>query len=161
MTKQTNSKQKGFTIIEVVLVLAIAGLIFLMVFIALPALQRGQRDTQRRHDMERVQAAIQNFQSNNRNALPAAMDGAFITKYLTVGGDTFNDPNGDPYRFNTSGGAMPSTTTWNPAAANRTIYWTKGSVCGNTEDTLQTNQGANKIAIQYKLEGGGTACFNN
>ena len=30
--------KKAFTIIEVVLVLAIAGLIFLMVFIALPAL---------------------------------------------------------------------------------------------------------------------------
>ena len=37
---KTPNKQtkKGFTIIEVVLVLAIAGLIFLMVFIALPAL---------------------------------------------------------------------------------------------------------------------------
>ncbi|MCL2869540.1 prepilin-type N-terminal cleavage/methylation domain-containing protein, partial [Candidatus Saccharibacteria bacterium] len=34
--------RQGFTIIEVVLVLAIAGLIFLMVFIALPALQRSQ-----------------------------------------------------------------------------------------------------------------------
>lgn len=39
---------KGFTIIEVVLVLAIAGLIFLAVFLALPALQRNQRDTQRK-----------------------------------------------------------------------------------------------------------------
>ena len=38
------SNTKGLTIIEVVLVLAIAGLIFLMVFIALPALQRNQRD---------------------------------------------------------------------------------------------------------------------
>jgi prepilin-type N-terminal cleavage/methylation domain-containing protein len=37
--------KKGFTIIEVVLVLAIAALIFLMVFSALPALQRNQRDT--------------------------------------------------------------------------------------------------------------------
>lgn len=45
-----NSK-KGFTIIEVVLVLAIGGLIFLMVFIALPALQRSQRDTQRKDDL--------------------------------------------------------------------------------------------------------------
>ena len=42
MTKKDN--KKGFTIIEVVLVLAIAGLIFAMVFIALPALQRSQRD---------------------------------------------------------------------------------------------------------------------
>ncbi len=41
-------KEKGFTIIEVVLVLAIAALIFLMVFIALPALQRNQRDTARK-----------------------------------------------------------------------------------------------------------------
>ena len=44
---------EGFTIIEVVLVLAIAGLIFLMVFLALPALQRSQRDTQRKNDMAR------------------------------------------------------------------------------------------------------------
>ena len=34
-----NRRNKGFTIIEVVLVLAIAGLVFLMVFIALPSLQ--------------------------------------------------------------------------------------------------------------------------
>ena len=40
--------KKGFTIIEIVLVLAIAGLIFLMIFVALPALQRSQRDTQRK-----------------------------------------------------------------------------------------------------------------
>ena len=33
-------RKNGFTIIEVVLVLAIGGLIFLMVFIALPALQQ-------------------------------------------------------------------------------------------------------------------------
>ena len=42
--KQNIKKQlkdaKGFTIIEVALVLAIAGLIFLVVFLALPALQR-------------------------------------------------------------------------------------------------------------------------
>ncbi|PLS80866.1 hypothetical protein CYG49_03830, partial [Candidatus Saccharibacteria bacterium] len=49
-TKKT-SKQSGFTIIEVVLVLAIAALIFLIVFLAVPALQRGQRDTQRRSDV--------------------------------------------------------------------------------------------------------------
>ena len=44
----------GFTIIEVVLVLAIAGLIFLMVFLALPALNRGQRNTQRKRDAAQI-----------------------------------------------------------------------------------------------------------
>jgi len=52
--------KRGFTIIEVVLVLAIAGLIFLMVFIALPALQRNQRDTQRKNDMGRLSTALTN-----------------------------------------------------------------------------------------------------
>lgn len=61
---------KGFTIIEVVLVLAIAGLIFLMVFIALPALNAGQRDTSRRSDVSIVQTAVSNFQSANKNAFP-------------------------------------------------------------------------------------------
>ena len=54
MAKANINSKKGFTIIEVVLVLAIAGLIFLMVFVALPALQRSQRDTARRNDMSRV-----------------------------------------------------------------------------------------------------------
>ena len=62
----------AFTIIEVVLVLAIAGLIFLMVFIALPALQRNQRDTQRKNDIDRFLTAVQNYQSNNKGVVPEA-----------------------------------------------------------------------------------------
>ena len=66
MTKKDN--KKGFTIIEVVLVLAIAGLIFAMVFIALPALQRSQRDQSRKNDASTVAAAITNWNSANRNS---------------------------------------------------------------------------------------------
>ena len=65
MTK--NDNKKGFTIIEVVLVLAIAGLIFAMVFIALPALQRSQRDQSRKNDASVVASAINNWNSANRN----------------------------------------------------------------------------------------------
>ena len=61
-----NQTKKAFTIIEVVLVLAIAGLIFLMVFIALPALQRSQRDTARKNDVALVSSAIKSWRSNNR-----------------------------------------------------------------------------------------------
>lgn len=67
-----NAKQtvKGFTIIEVVLVLAIAGLIFLMVFVALPALQSGQRDTARKNDVSATASAVTNFTNNNRGQFP-------------------------------------------------------------------------------------------
>ena len=71
MTKKHNINSKsGFTIIEVVLVLAIAGLIFLMVFVAFPALQRSQQDTRRTDDMGRVQSALMNWQNNHNNNLP-------------------------------------------------------------------------------------------
>lgn len=62
---QNQQARAGFTIIEVVLVLAIAGLIFLMVFVALPALQRSQRDTARRNDMSRVDTSLVQYQTNH------------------------------------------------------------------------------------------------
>ena len=84
----------AFTIIEVVLVLAIAGLIFLMVFIALPALQRNQRDTQRKNDMSRVVSALTSYRANNRGKLPTngyigtggTSASQLLTKYLRLDG---------------------------------------------------------------------------
>lgn len=153
MNVQQKNKLKGFTIIEVVLVLAIAALIFLMVFIALPALQRSQRDTQRKNDLGRVQTAIQNFQSNNRNRLPTDAEltgGGFISSYLAVGGETFTDPNGNNYDFRAGA---------NPTSFSTNIHFTKNATCNG--ETVSTGQGAQKIALQYKLEGGGIACVNN
>lgn len=70
MPNKLHKSKSGFTIIEVVLVLAIAGLIFLMVFLALPALQRSQRDTQRRNDMARFASQVVQYQTNNRGKVP-------------------------------------------------------------------------------------------
>jgi|GEM_PF-103545 len=78
---------RGFTIIEVILVLAIAGLIFLMIFIGLPMLQRAQRNTQREDDLSRFLSAVTEFQSNNRgrtpfqNATPTSGT-QFINRYI-------------------------------------------------------------------------------
>ena len=65
-----NNSKKGFTIIEVVLVLAIAGLIFLAIFIALPALQRSQRDAQKKQDIAALGAAFIRYLGNNKNQMP-------------------------------------------------------------------------------------------
>jgi len=62
--------QKGFTIIEVLIVLAIAGLIMLIVFLAVPALQRNSRNTQRTNDAALVLAAVSEC-LNNRSGLVA------------------------------------------------------------------------------------------
>src|SRR6476469_2520284 len=73
MFTKLNKRNEGFTIIEVLIVLAIAGLIMLIVFLAVPALQRNSRNTQRRND---VQAALGSFQeviNNNNGKLPATV----------------------------------------------------------------------------------------
>ena len=62
----------GFTIIEVLIVLAIAGLILLVVFLAVPALQRNSRNTQYRTDASRVLAGAHEFINNNASTLPAS-----------------------------------------------------------------------------------------
>jgi len=153
------NKEKGFTIIEVVLVLAIAGLIFLMVFIALPALQRGQRDTQRRNDLSRAQTAVNNYTANNRGALPnPATDANWNTtirdQYLKANGDTFTDPAGVEYGFKL-GSTVPTTFD----GTNPGVYVTTNAACDG--ENVVTGKGATKVALQMKLEGGGIACVNN
>lgn len=106
MSTQIKTK-KGFTIIEVVLVLAIAGLIFMMVFLALPALQRAQRDTQRRDDMARFAAQISQYQTNNRGRVPDndATKGLWVT--TSDNADTESNVKDDGYNSFSS----PSTNT--------------------------------------------------
>ncbi len=74
MNTTKTSQQKGFTIIEVVLVLAIAALIFLMIFVALPALQRGQANSARKNDVGVITAAVNSYKSNNSSSLTNAAD---------------------------------------------------------------------------------------
>ncbi len=69
MKKLQNTQ--GFTIIETSLVLPIAGLILVMAFVALPALQRQTRDAKRKEDAATFMQALTKYQENNRGQLPA------------------------------------------------------------------------------------------
>ena len=83
--------KKGFTIIEVVLVLAIAGLIFLMVFIALPNMQRSQRDTQRRNDYSAFSTAITTYITNNNGKMPTLSSNLDKTMLNSNGTDHYGN----------------------------------------------------------------------
>jgi prepilin-type N-terminal cleavage/methylation domain-containing protein len=145
MNVQKN-KEKGFTIIEVVLVLAIAALIFLMVFIALPALQRSQRDTTRKADVSSVASGVTSFTSNNRGAFPTtatvanyAKDISTNTTSVTVGAATV--------------GAV------SPAAGVVTVYpKSKCGVATTANVTLAAGAGTQFVVVT-KLESGGGQYF--
>jgi len=72
LSKLKKSKSEGFTIIEVMIVLAIAGLILLIVFLAVPALQRNSRNTQRKTDIGRIGSAATTVVANNNGQMPTA-----------------------------------------------------------------------------------------
>ncbi len=156
------NKKKGFTIIEVVLVLAIAGLIFLVVFLAVPALQRGQRDNQRRADLGRMISQVVTWQSNKQGALPtsAEWNTTFKTGYLT-NNQQFKDPStGNDYTI-TEQATLPTTPlgpTSNPGAENMWIY--KSAACGGTNG-VQSNTGSRNFAAIVYQEQGGFTCQSN
>jgi prepilin-type N-terminal cleavage/methylation domain-containing protein len=71
MFKELNKKsklQQGFTIIEVMIVLAIAGLILVVVLIAIP--QRNQRNGARQANLARMISEISNYAGNNNGKIP-------------------------------------------------------------------------------------------
>lgn len=149
----TQQNKKGFTIIEVVLVLAIAGLIFLMVFVALPALQRGQRDSQRRSDISRFMSQINSYQTNNGGRVPSADKdamGKFLNNYMKRGSGEFVDPqSGNNYTVGFSGN--PSTS--------HIIYATQ-TKC-NGEEFTSAGSKKRAVAVRIKLEGSGIYCQDN
>ncbi|MBR2855425.1 type II secretion system protein [Candidatus Saccharibacteria bacterium] len=170
MSQENIKVKKGFTIIEVVLVLAIAGLIFLMVFVALPALQRSQRDTQRRDDMARLITAVQNYMSNNRNRVPttfaASADGKpsdFVNNYLLTNGDTFSDPStGATYTFESSTTNCTSANDGCPQGSTNDdmgiIHVYTNATCDG--ESPKYINGANRLAFTINLEGAGIYCTN-
>ena len=166
--------RRGFTVIEVVLVLAIAGLIFLMIFIALPALQRQARDTQRREDMAKVISAIKKYQTNNRGALPKAENPhdapdvweEALAPYLPEG---FVDPSGSPYGYNyvidcvkEDCAELPQemrnmeNQVFQGETSYNGIVIVVGAKCDGSDAVKTAN--ARKVAVVYKLEGGGKYC---
>lgn len=142
MLKNLKKKSEGFTIIEVLIVLAIAGLIMLIVFLAVPALQRNQRNNARNNDGARVAAAVTECLSNRNgvtnatgcgdvtNIQPGAL--SQLTTVAVVTADTFTQTEAN-VRFN---------RRCNPAGS--------ASIGGTAN---------RQFVVMYQLEGGVNRCI--
>jgi prepilin-type N-terminal cleavage/methylation domain-containing protein len=71
-----NTSSKGFTIIEVLIVLAIAGLIMLIVFEAIPSLTRALRNGRRKQDISVILDAISSYELKDSDNFPLNCGGA-------------------------------------------------------------------------------------
>ena len=152
MKKKTLNTKQGFTIIEVVLVLAIAGLIFLMVFVAFPALQRNQRDTQRRQDYADLSAAVISAATNSNGKFPT--DGDTLAGNIGKGG---KGPQDETYTVTIVDNLHGTVTTKITDPGKIDIY-TKAT-CGNDGNTPTSSSNGKQFVIYAFLEGG-TYCLN-
>lgn len=153
--------KKGFTLIEVILVLAIAAMIFLMVLLTLPAVQRAQRDMARKEDVGKMVAAFTEFVGNNRGTQPKN-----AVECQGGGGSSTDTCELDPYVRLADGGTYsivgpvasamtPGTTApANAAPTNDNITIYRRANCGTNGDVVPGTS-SRQIAVVVELEGAG------
>lgn len=150
-------KRNGFTIIETSLVLAIAGLILVLVFVALPALQRSQRDAQRKSDIATLAKAIKDYQSNtSRGTLPSNTDNQGIKNIVSKYIGSFVDPNGSNYDLQVAkceGNVGTKCSFDLNNVKDYKMYFVSPAKCSESnEPTVSDNP--RKAVILYRLEVG-------
>jgi prepilin-type N-terminal cleavage/methylation domain-containing protein len=135
-------REQGFTIIEVLIVLAIAGLILLIVFLAVPALQRNSRNTQRKNDVSVILGGMSEFASNNNGGLATAWSNNQLTG---AAGTTPASANLGYYT------AVAFATGAQSALTTDTVRVVTGAQCAASG---ATGVGASRaLAVQYEIEG--------
>ena len=159
-------RENGFTFIEITLVLAIAGFIFTMAFIALPGLWASERDAERRDNVLTFVTKLKDYMTNNnRGALPSDWN-AFKTQFLP---SNFTDPDGGAYTLSVKKCRSDSnidyacvadaTSGINDAGGiNHILYVVTGAVCDG--DSPKSSANPRRVAVLYKMERSNPYCAN-
>lgn len=144
MFKNRKGKDKGFTIVEVMIVLAIGGLIMLVVLLAVPALQRNSRNSSRKNDVGALLGAITEYVTNNSGSLPP--NAAALTDLANLSFYTAAD-------INYSGVSSTAVTTA-PGTDVNTVYIRNYAKCDG--NALATSGATRRNIIAYFfVEGSG------
>jgi prepilin-type N-terminal cleavage/methylation domain-containing protein len=145
----TRNKQ-GFTLIELVIVLAIAALIIAGVLLAVGGAQRSQRDSSTKSAAAQVAQALENAASNNNGVVPNT---ALAASYLT----NVKDGNGNAPSFVAAPNAGAAST--NPGI----IYAGQAKCSGGSGVTGTIVAGTTRqYAVTYWVENGGqNVCLDN
>ena len=158
--RKIKQRGSGFTIIEVLIVLAIAGLILLIVFLAVPALQRNSRNTQRKNDVSAILAGVNEYMANNNGSLPSAaptwaapnlsLNGGTATQ-VKIGFYTGGIGNAQGDVNETLAPTFPVAALAGNAGDDRAVI-VNGGTCGAAG---AVNRGSpRQVALQYEIETG-------
>lgn len=155
LNKLKQRKSDGFTIIEVMIVLAIAGLIMLIVFLAVPALQRNAHNTSIKNDVAGILGAMNEAVNNNSGTVPTATTGSNANTFVATGGAGYN-------KADAKLGYITGSSVTIAAYSVGVVPPAVGSVKIVTSATCNGNAAASGTPRQYvalfTLEGGALQC---
>lgn len=162
---------RGLTIIEVMIVLAIAGIILLIVFEAVPSLQRGSRNSLRKQDVQTILQAVSRYELNDSGKFPDDCGGGGHTACIQAGGSTpndyllrfdakrlafYNDKNANDVIVRNQ---APSTAPTNVPLPNKNVnkvYVYNYALCQkNGGNTTYFGAGYSDVVATYAIETGG------
>lgn len=95
-------KKAGFTLIELMVVVAIIAILTAAGILAFTNAQRNARDSRRRADIDAVSKAMEQFYANNSSAYPATASA--INSYFPAGAAPL-DPQGAAYNYSLTSSA--------------------------------------------------------
>lgn len=150
--------KKGFTIIEVLIVLAIAGLILLVVFLAVPALQRNSRNTQKRQSVAQVLSMVSEYQSNNNGALPSNAASDPTNGYVCMSTSTIStcNPNQTSYMGQIGPDVNVVSGTVGTTVGLQDIVLVGGQACDVDAGGHALNPQPRALSALFVVEGAGT-----
>lgn len=147
MLTQLRKRNEGFTIIEVLIVLAIAGLILLVVFLAVPALQRNSRNTSLKNDVQNVLGGVAEYQNVNSGASPTNVAGTGTVNYTGTG------------TYTATSIKIQGTTNVSTVATAPTSPITAGTIQVRLGARCDGTTNARAISAYYSLETSGTSAL--
>lgn len=155
-----NRKEKGFTIIEVLIVLAIAGLILLVVFLAVPALQRNARNTQRKNDVASLLGGMSEYINNNNGSLPANGTGLGSGTTATIGATGTNQVTVTLGYYDAANVDISSTVATNNPNNHEDVIIVKGGKCGTGTSVGNSVSGGSTrgYVVLYTAENNSKQC---
>ena len=145
--KKPIKRSEGFTIIEVLIVLAIAGLILLIVFLAVPALQRNSRNTQRKADVSALLSSVSEWSNNNQGTFPTT-SGDFTGKFTNANPKLgyYTTSSNVQWKYQTS-----ATAVADPNDLDKVTVANNAKCSGNT--AVATGGTARSVVAVYDVEG--------
>lgn len=155
-SRRLSISREGFTIVETLITMAIAGLMLALIIMAIPALIRNGRNNQRKQDAAAILQAVSHYELNNSGSMPSACSftctsgGNFLDPANSVAKLTYYDPSG----IILTNGSAGSPSNWGPFSELDKIRIYNYQKCDPNTRGQGTFSGAgyNDVVALYTIE---------